>query len=234
MTATVAVDRDAAILSLKPLITKFAARVGYFASGNAVCDMGDLESAGWIAAIRAVDTFDPERGVPLEGFAQRVIFGAMFNELRRLDPVSERERRMVRVGKRMRFELQHELGREPSLAEIEARVPGFSRAVVRCHDHSPLSVDAAPPNAPGFASPLSETIAGRVDVAALVIEHEATSDLHSAIANLDERRRRVIEASYFEDGTLAGVAREFGVSNQRASQLHMTALAKLRAVLAVA
>jgi hypothetical protein len=49
MTATVAADRDAAILSLKPLIAKFAARVGYFASQHAVCDTGDLESAGGLA-----------------------------------------------------------------------------------------------------------------------------------------------------------------------------------------
>jgi DNA-directed RNA polymerase specialized sigma subunit len=106
VTATPAIDRDAAILSLAPLVTRLVSRVSYLVSTTAACDRGDLESAGWVGAIRAVDTFDDSRGVPLAGYAQRVIFGAMLNEVRRADPVSERDRRTVRIGKRMRVELQ--------------------------------------------------------------------------------------------------------------------------------
>lgn len=236
MTATVASDRDAAILSLEPIVVRLASRVSFFASQNALVDKADLESVGWVAAIKAVDVYDPTRGVPLGGYAQRVILGAMLNELRRLDPVSERERRTVRVGTCMRFELQHELGREPSLAEIEARVPGFSRAVVRCHNHSPLSLDAPPRSSEDEATTqsLGAMVAGNVDVAAVVVEHEAVCELHAAIASLDERRRTVIEARYFGDVALGDVAREFGVTSQRASQLHLTALSELREALVVA
>lgn len=124
MTTIPASDRDAAILSLAPHVKRLAARARYFASKCAVCDTADLQSAGWIAAIRAVDAFDPARGVLLEGYAQRVILGAMFNELRRCDPVSERDRRTVRIGSRVRSELAHELQRKPTLAEIEARCRG--------------------------------------------------------------------------------------------------------------
>jgi RNA polymerase sigma factor for flagellar operon FliA len=236
MTATAASDRDAAILSLEPLVTRLKSRVGYFVSQNATRDTGDLESAGWVAAIRAVDAFDATRGVPLEGFAQRMILGAMFNEVRRMDPVSERERQKVRVGRRMRFELQHELGREPSLGEIEARVPGFSRAVIRCQNHSPLSINAPLQSGVGVLAdlPLEGTLAGSVDVATIVVEHEAATELRAAIESLDERRRTVIESRYFGDESLQDLARAFGVTNQRASQLHCTALAKLRGVLVVA
>ena len=119
-------DRDAAILSLAPLVRKLARRIASRVPSTVV-DVDDLESAGWMAVIRAVDVFDPSFGVPIEGYAGRVVLGAMYNELRRADPLSERDRRTVRRGSRALHELQHELGREPSSAEIEVRCPGRSR-----------------------------------------------------------------------------------------------------------
>jgi RNA polymerase sigma factor for flagellar operon FliA len=235
MNATAACDRDAAILALAPHVTRLAARVSHFASKNAVCDKGDLESAGWLAAIRAVDSFDPARGVPLEGYAQRVILGAMFNELRRCDPVSERDRRTVRVGTRVRYELAHELHREPTLAEIEAKVPGFSRAVVRCHG-TPRSMNESPAWCEDnfvFDLSIEGKLAGGDDVADIVIAHETSTEVHASLARLDERRRSVIASHYFEERPLREIARDFGVSAQRVSQLHGMALESVRRRLAV-
>jgi len=235
MTTMFGSARDAAILSLAPYVKRLASRVQYFAS-TAVCDGADLRSAGWIAAIRAVDAFDPTRGVPLEGYAQRVILGAMFNELRRCDPVSERDRRTVRNGTRARFALAHELQREPTFAEIEAKVPGFARAFVRCQQ-VPLSLNQSSSSHEDdfvFDLSLEGKVAANVDVAATVVAHERTTKLREALGNLDARRRSVIEARYFGDRPLSESANELGVSNQRASQLHLTALAQLRDQLAVA
>jgi RNA polymerase sigma factor for flagellar operon FliA len=236
MTATLASDRDAAILSLEPIVVRLASRVSYFASQNALVDKADLESVGWVAAIKAVDGYDPTRGVPLGGYAQRVILGAMFNELRRCDPVSERDRSAGRKGTRIRHELCHELGREPSLAEIEAKVPGFSRGVVRCHQ-SPVSINAPlvmHVQEPTFDMTLEGTIAGGADVASIVAERETVTELFAAVDRLDDKRRSVIESYYFEERTLDDVAMDFHVTGQRASQIHRSALAKLRETLAVA
>jgi RNA polymerase sigma factor for flagellar operon FliA len=236
MTTMLARERDAAILSLARYVKRLAARVHSFASKCTVCDTADLQSAGWIAAIRAVDTFDPTRGVPLEGYAQRVIMGAMFNELRCCDPVSERDRRTARFGSRVRDELALELQREPTLAEIEAKVPGFCRAVVRC-GLTPLSLNQSPvwcEDAFVVDLSLEGKIAANVDVALAVVAHERSTTLHDALGKLDGRRRSVIESHYFDERPLSEVAQDYQVSSQRASQLHLTALAQLREHLAVA
>jgi RNA polymerase sigma factor FliA len=236
MTATIASDRDAAILSLEPIVVRLASRVSFFASQNALVDKADLESVGWVAAIKAVNVYDPARGVPLGGYAQRVILGAMFNELRRCDPVSERDRSAVRKGTRVRHEPRHGLGREPSLAEIEAKVPGFKRAVVRCHQ-SPVSINAPRVKHlqdPSFDMTLEGSMAGGTDVATIVAERETVTELFAAVDRLDEKRRSVIESHYFGDRTLDDVAVDFHVTEQRASQIHRSALAKLREALAVA
>jgi RNA polymerase sigma factor (sigma-70 family) len=132
-------DRDARILSLAPLVRKLARRVSARVASTVV-DADDLEAAGWMAAIQVVERFDPSFGVPLEGYAGRVLLGAMYNELRRADPVSERDRRTIRKGERGRHELRHELGGEPSLPEVVARCPGLWRALARA-ERRQLSYD---------------------------------------------------------------------------------------------
>ena len=65
-----------------------------------------------IAPLDAVDAFDPKLGPSLEGYARRIALGAMLNGIRRLDPVSERVRRVIRIAER---ELTDEVGRYLSL-----------------------------------------------------------------------------------------------------------------------
>jgi RNA polymerase sigma factor for flagellar operon FliA len=230
MHATVLADRDAAILSLAPLVRKLARRVASRVASTVV-DVDDLESAGWMAVIRAVDVFAPSFGVPIEGYAGRVVLGAMYNELRRVDPVSERDRRTMRLGKRAIHELQHELGRAPSSAEIEARCPGYRRALGRCA-RLEVSYDATFRSAEGTVLRPVDVLPGSDDVAGTVIAAEERVELQGAIAGLDERRRTVISQHYFERRNLNSVAQDLDVSPQRASQLHLTALEQLQARIA--
>lgn len=226
MPATTFADRNATILSLAPLARKLARRVAARVA-SAVVDVDDLESAGWMAAIQAVDRFDPSFGVPFEGYAIRVMLGAMYNELRRVDPVSERNRRTLRSGHRVRHELRHELGREPSRSEIEVRCPGYGRALGR-YARLEVSYDATVATCEGTMRRPIDALCSSDDVAGAVVAAETRVELQGAIASLDDRRRAVISQHYFEHRSLHSIAEELDVSAQRASQLHRTALARLR------
>jgi RNA polymerase sigma factor FliA len=48
----------------------------------------DLEAAGIVGLIQAIDRFAPERGIPFEGYAAFRIRGAILDEVRRLDDLS--------------------------------------------------------------------------------------------------------------------------------------------------
>jgi RNA polymerase sigma factor FliA len=78
-----------------PLATSVARRMRVPTS--ALMGRDDIESAALIGLIDAVDRYDPERGVPFEGYAGLRIRGAILDELRRLDDHTRAERQRARA-----------------------------------------------------------------------------------------------------------------------------------------
>ncbi len=212
-------DREAAIRELFPLVRTIARRVARMVG---VTDIDDLIGDGCIGLIRAVDSFDPRRGTQLARYARHVIAGAMLNGIRRGDRVSERVRRVIRIAERERFALACERGALPTMSEMERRIPALRRARAEVHRNVPLSADA----------PLPEKEHPAIDRASdpqAINERESERALmEAAIAALPPRHRGVILAHYFGDRSLREIGDRFGVSPQRASQLHVNAIARLR------
>lgn len=78
-----------------PLATAMARRMRV--PTNALTGRDDIESAALVGLIDAVDRYDPDRGVPFEGYAGLRIRGAVLDELRRVDDHTRDERRRARV-----------------------------------------------------------------------------------------------------------------------------------------
>ena len=78
-----------------PLATAMARRMRV--PTNALTGRDDIESAALVGLIDAVDRFDPDRGVPFEGYAGLRIRGAVLDELRRVDDHTRDERRRART-----------------------------------------------------------------------------------------------------------------------------------------
>src|ERR1700750_819132 len=97
-------------------------------------DIGDLVQDGVIGLIDAANRFDEERGIKFETFAERRVRGAMIDALRK-DAWPRGVRRQRRELEAAREELRRELGAEPSLADLAARIgydeKRLSRTIVR-------------------------------------------------------------------------------------------------------
>ena len=186
-------------------------------------DIDDLVGDGFVGLIRAVDTFDAERGATLDTYARRLIVGAMLNGLRRLDPVSERARRKLRAAERAQLALAQTRGSMPSMSEMERRTTGLHRARTAAFRLAPLSLDAFPgtDGAPDFSA----------DPARIALESGERREVIEAIALLPQRQRRIVALHYYNRLSLHSIGRRMNVSPQRVSQLHLTALARLRSVL---
>jgi RNA polymerase sigma factor for flagellar operon FliA len=78
-----------------PLATSAARRIRV--PTGALMGPDDLESAAVIGLIDAVDRYDPDRGVPFEGYAAFRIRGAILDELRQLDDRTRGDRRRART-----------------------------------------------------------------------------------------------------------------------------------------
>ena len=108
-------------------------------------DLSDLVQDGVIGLIDAAHRFDDSRGIKFETFAERRVRGAMIDALRR-DAWPRGVRRQRRELEAAREQLRRELGAEPSLADLAARVGSdearLGRTIVRINtieSTSPLS-----------------------------------------------------------------------------------------------
>jgi RNA polymerase sigma factor for flagellar operon FliA len=88
-------SRCALIERYAPLATSVARRMRV--PTGAIMGRDDVESAALIGLIDAVDRYDPERGIPFEGYAGLRIRGAVLDELRSLDDHTRSERQRART-----------------------------------------------------------------------------------------------------------------------------------------
>ncbi|HEX3468107.1 MAG TPA: sigma-70 family RNA polymerase sigma factor [Candidatus Elarobacter sp.] len=213
--------RETLACELLPIVRQIARRVQRMVPS---ADLDDLIGDGSLGILRALDAYDAARGVSLETYARRVILGAILNGVRRMDPVSERMRRTIRVAERTRYALAQELGTLPTPREMERRVPGLYRARVQATRRIPLSLDAPLPIG---GEQLELDLAA--DPQQIVLERLKRERIHAAIDALPPRQRDVVLGHYFAERHLRILAESLGISPQRVSQLHLMAIDRLRA-----
>ena len=235
-------DLDAARqLVLSHLRVVVAIARGYLGYG---LPHADLIQEGNIGLMKAVKRFDPERGVRLVSFAihwikaemhefilrnwrlvrvattkaQRKLFFNLRSMKPGLDPLTQAEIRNIADTLNVKPE---------EVAEMEMRLSGQELALEPAVDddedtYAPIAYLADPQEEP---SALVEA-----DQAARL----RTDGLAAALASLDPRSRRIIEARWLREqdaATLHDLAAEFKVSAERIRQIEAKAMQKMRGVI---
>src|SRR3954471_17657779 len=228
----VAATQNRRIVAGLPFVEALARRMA--ASMPNSIDIGDLVQDGVLGLIDAAHRFDEDRGIKFETFAERRVRGAMIDALRR-DAWPRGVRRQRRELEAAREALRRELGAEPSLADLAARVGcdevRLSRTIVRINtieSTSPLSagenVDGA--TLPSVLVPSEPTPPDRA-----YEEVEVRDRVRAAIASLPPRERKVIGLYYYAEVTMKQIGSEIGVNESRVSQLHARAIQRLKKAL---
>lgn len=194
-------------------------------------DIGDLMQDGVLGLIDAAHRFDEARGIKFETFAERRVRGAMIDALRR-DAWPRGVRRQRRELDAARESLRRELGHEPSMADLAARVGSdekrLSRTIVRIN-----TIEATSPLATGehFDENCLPTalVPSEPDAPDTAYEKSETRDrVRAAIAALPVREQKVIGLYYYGEVTMKEIGAEIGVNESRVSQLHARAIRRLR------
>jgi RNA polymerase sigma factor for flagellar operon FliA len=197
-------------------------------------DIGDLVQDGVLGLIDAAHRFDENRGIKFETFAERRVRGAMIDALRR-DAWPRGVRRQRRELDAAREALRRELGHEPSLADLAARVGSdekrLSRTIVRIN-----TIESTSPLATGEHLDESSLPAALVpsepDAPDKAYEKVETKErIRAAILSLPWREQKVIGLYYYGEVTMKQIGAEIGVNESRVSQLHARAIRRLREAL---
>lgn len=229
---TVPAAQNLRIVAGLPFVEALARRMA--ASMPNSIDIGDLMQDGVLGLIDAAHRFDEARGIKFETFAERRVRGAMIDALRR-DAWPRGVRRQRRELDAAREALRRELGHEPSMADLAARVGSdekrLSRTIVRIN-----TIEATSPLATGehFDENClpSVLVPSEPDAPDTAYEKAETRDrVRAAIAALPVREQKVIGLYYYGEVTMKEIGAEIGVNESRVSQLHARAIRRLREAL---
>ena len=237
-------DLDAArqlVLSHLRLVVAIAR--GYMGYGLA---HADLIQEGNIGLMKAVKRFDPERNVRLVSFAihwikaemhefilknwrlvkiattkaQRKLFFNLRSMKKGLGPLSEEA--VEDMARQLRVKPEE-------VREMEMRLSGQDIALEANDDddesYAPIAYLSDPDKEPSLVLEAEES------------ERDGTQGLKTALASLDERSRRIIEARWLREknpATLHDLAAEFKVSAERIRQVEVKAMQKMKGLLSAA
>ena len=206
----------------------------------------DLIQEGNIGLMKAVKRFDPERNVRLVSFAihwikaemhefilknwrlvkiattkaQRKLFFNLRSMKKGMGPLSQDA--IEDMARQLRVKPEE-------VREMEMRISGQDLALEANDDdgdsYAPIAYLSDADNEPSKMLEVDEN------------ERVATQGLHTALASLDARSRRIIEARWLREknpATLHDLAAEFKVSAERIRQVEAKAMQKMKGLLSAA
>ncbi len=226
------------------LLVEYAGLVKYIAqriSMNlpASVEFDDLVGAGIMGLVKAVELFEPERGLKFETFATHKIRGAILDELRALDWVPRSVRQKSKSLQRAYSKLENQLGRMPYDDEVAAHLnlttAEFEEMLGEVAPATILSLEEAMPDRGDENKSLSlidtiEDPQGTNPLKELGYQ-EVKRILKETIAQLPEKEKLVVALYHYEELTLKEIGEVLTLTESRVSQIHSKAMLKLRAKL---
>lgn len=202
-------------------------------------ELDDLVSAGIMGLIKAVEGFEPERGLKFETFATHKVRGAILDELRAMDWVPRSVRQKNRSLQKAYAELENQLGRMPYDDEVAAHLglssEEFEEMLSDVAPATILSLEEALPDRGDDSKSMSllDTIEDPQGTNPLkeIGYQEMKRILKDAIGQLPEKEKLVVALYHYEELTLKEIGEVLGLTESRVSQIHSKAMLKLRAKL---
>jgi RNA polymerase sigma-B factor len=224
------VAREALARRFMPLARTVASR--YRERGVALDDLVQVAALG---LVKAIDRFDPERGMVFSSYAVPTMLGEIKRHFRDTGwslhvsrPQQEQVLRVVGASRRM----ESTLGRTPTIAELAAELGESREAVLEARDAA-WARSTVPLDAPLGDDPDGGTYAD--SVGALDDRFELAEDrsvFAGTIAALPRRDRWILSLRFHHGLTQSEIATHVGISQMHVSRILRRTLDRLRVVAA--
>jgi len=227
-------ERDQLLLEHLPTVRYLARRIHERLPQHV--ELEDLVSAGVVGLIDAFSKFDHTKKVQFKSYAQFRIRGAILDSLRTLDWSPRELRRKGRAVEEAIRSVTQKLGRVPTEQEIAREMDlglekyqhllGELKGLEIGSLHMERTEDSGDEELsyiPGSPEddPLFRCLQG-----------EMKQRLTDAIEELPEKERMVLTLYYYEELTMKEIGLTLGVVESRVSQIHSSAVVRLRVALA--
>jgi RNA polymerase sigma-B factor len=195
--------------------------------------LDDLVQVASTGLIKAVDRFEPERGLEFSTYATHTIVGELKRHFRDKGWAVRVPRRMQELHLRLTTlvsSLNQDLGRSPTIPEI-AQAAGVSEeevleAMEAGQAYRFTSLDAPVSGAGEDGGGSLATSLGEEDESMVDVEHRVS--LSPLIAKLPPRQQKILHLRFFEGLTQSEIASRLGISQMHVSRLLARSLAQLR------
>lgn len=181
----------------------------------------DLRQVALLGLVKAVERFDPDRGVNFTSFAAPTITGEIKRHFRDKTWAIRVPRSLQELKaqiERCRGQLGHELGRSPTIPELAETLGVTEEAVIEGLEaagaYRSASLDASTSGEEGL--PLAEQVHDEIDESDEADDRAVVREL---LAELPIRERRIVYLRFFEGLTQAEIADQVGISQMHVSRL---------------
>jgi len=191
----------------------------------------DLYQVASFALLKAIERYDPDRGVKLTSF----VVPSMVGEIKNYFRDRSRAIRLPRKGseglarvEEARAKLHARLLREPTYAELAAEAGLAMDALIEILEMRSAALPASMDEAREDDVPLGETLGTAEEGYARIESRDA---VRSLLATLPETERRIIELRFFAGKSQREVAAQLNVSQMTVSRAERRALGNMRETL---
>ena len=211
--------RDELVERFMPLARKLARRYNWDAES-----LNDLTQVAAVGLIKAVDRFDPSRGIAFSSYAVPTIVGELKRHFRdytwSVRPPRDLQERALRAGNAIeQFAVEH--GRAPTVAELAERLDGLDEEDVLEALHARRAATTTSLEAPlGRENGDDDTLGDRVgceDDGFRCAEQRVLLD--GLMRAVSARERAILSMRFIDDMTQAEIGEIVGVSQMQISRI---------------